>query len=443
MKWNKWVDEKAAAGRRALRTLWWCGVRQGGLAVDIGNRLMDMMLRPAMSYGYEIANPSTTAFLKHERVQLAAARQLLRAPIYTKSEALRGELGWWTTRGRMHQRQLAFYHTLQSLPPSSLAHRVFAQRMLDANRREKANETMLIPGKSGRRRKNMMRRYGYCNMVKKTLIHYQIQPQKYFHPTTKVKKEEWKKIVREAIQDKEEKDWRNTLEKHANDEKNPSPAAKWYLNMKKSLSIERYLTISKRKKVKGNHHDLPYESAQSVKGRRLRTQMRTWSAPLAAILCRVGRKCFNDPSSHTPPSSKCLMCNEDTDETPTHLLCRCTAYDNDRARLFRRIEDEFSSLTEENTEESESKHWNEMNDEEKAHWLLCYDEDETLVQNVNNYLVHAFGERDRVMKQLAAEAKKGKNNTSRNIGASQLLSVTSRINPLPPLSTFLNDDDNE
>jgi len=388
LQWHRWTDDRAAAGKRCLPMLWWCGVKQGGLATEIGNKLMDMMLKPAMAYGYEFANPSPTRFQTHERVQAAGARQLLRAPIYTKFEALRGELGWWTMLGQMHQRQLGFYHRLQSLPHIRLVHRVLAHRMEDARRRHKANESLLIPTRKGiRRRKNKMRTYGFCHMIRKTLQRYDLAD--HYNCDTDIKRDVWKKMVNEAIQRKEVEQWKHCLDSDAI----TSPAARFYNKVKKGWGYEQYLNMRVT-------NEFGIESHRSSEGRKLRTQMRTWSAPLAAILHRVGRTI----TKTMPPSPICVMCNTNTDETPTHLTSACPAYHAHRNSLFRIVEEEWQSgnVLDRNIRNPLAA-WKAMDDEQKAVWLLSYDNNKDVVIAVNNYLFDAVSLRSKTIKMMSKQ----------------------------------------
>jgi len=309
-----------------------------------------------------------------------------------------------------------------------LARQVFEQRMADARRRRVVNTEMTINTNKGPRAlKHPERQYGFCNMVYDTLQHYSLQ--QYLDTTTKILKPQWKNIITKAIQLKEEHELAAVLLKDSldTDKHKASPAAKWILKMnenKKNLSMEPYLSVGVSNKWNdSNGEQQTSHTAKSVRGRILRTQMRTYSAPLAAILHRCGRR------NHTqlPPSPLCIMCDQKVDETPLHLLCVCPAYTAERTSLFHRVEQEFTTasispsavnqhLLSPQQRATQFLTWNEKEEIDKAQWLLCYDKNKEMVVAVNNFLVSAFSKRTEEIKRLVALAKRSNtNNTSGNI----------------------------
>ena len=228
--------------------------------------------------------------------------------------------------GQMHKRQLSFYHRLQSMDSRRLARQVFEQCMADARRRRAVNARKNLNTKRGPRAlKHPERQYGFCNTVYETLQRYSLQ--QYQDTTTRLPKPQWKNVITKAIQSKEEHELATVLLQDSLeiDKRKASPAAKWILKMtenKKSLSLEPYLSMGVSKTWDDRYGNKQIRhTAKSVRGRILRAQMRTYSAPLAAILHRCGRK------NHAllPPSPLCIMCDHKVDETPIMFMsCICS-----------------------------------------------------------------------------------------------------------------------
>ena len=389
--------------------------------MSTGNKLMEMMLRPVLGYGYEVANPSNTAFTTHERVHLASARQLLGTPIYTKGDAIRGELGWWTMAGRMDKQRLLYLHRLQRMPSHHLARKVFIHRMDDARRRSAANQTKVIETRKGNRvRINPVRTYGYCHMINETLQRYKLDGHYATDATTT--KEKWKKLVISSIQRHQEDEWRNNLASKAS----TSPVAQWYQMVKSGTwgyprwGFEEYLADDQCDSPSATSKD---SSAVTIAGKRLRTLMRTYSAPLAACLAYVGRKVNIDASK------ACPFCNsQEIEETPSHLLVTCPTYHGPAYdRMMQLAENEWYKARADQSDWflnymaranrvdmnwTDRLAWHDMDEVHKAAWLLSFDESDSLLAAVNEFLVVAFGCRKRLLLDAAKHAvgpkRKGK-----------------------------------
>jgi hypothetical protein len=223
-------------------------------------------------------------------------------------------------------------------------------------------------------------------MIRKTLERYDMSD--HYGPDTDTTKEAWKKLVSEAIQRRETKQWQHCLDSDAS----TSPAAKWYNSVKRGWGYEKYLDMRET-------NEYGVESHRSAQGRRLRAQMRMWSAPLAAILHRVGRHIIKG----TPPSPTCVMCNTGADETPAHVICTCPAYAGRRSSLFALAEQEWNSEVLNTNVRNSSIAWLRMNEEQKAIWLLSYDTNRDIVSAVNNFLFDVFNARSKAIKRMSKQ----------------------------------------
>lgn len=146
-KWVRWAEAREARGRLALHELWFCGARAKALELQTGHNLVDVLLRPAMLYGAEIANISKAQAQRQEVVQVKAGRMLLGLPGRTPGVMVRGELGWITMEARRHIAMLRFFYRLQRMDGRRLVRQVFRTRMLE-----------LRSSKTGRPKRGLLRR---------------------------------------------------------------------------------------------------------------------------------------------------------------------------------------------------------------------------------------------------------------------------------------------
>ena len=156
-------------------------------------------------------------------------------------------------------------------------------------------------------------------------------------------KESWNRLVEESIQRVEQNHWRNEMKKKTKLE--------IYRDIKKDLTMEKYLT---------NNKDL--------QGRKLLSQMRMGCSQLEIEVARWRK---------IPRKIRwCPMCFERT-EDEKHFLVQCKWYQEERSKM---------------EEELKIKNWMEMTEEEKAKRILKpKNEREELV--VMNFMTKSFKKR--------------------------------------------------
>ena len=93
-----------------------------GISSDAGEPLRTIV-RPTLEYGCEIWGGGK--WLEAERIQLEAGRKLLGVGGKTTGEAVRGELGWWSMRGRRDLCRLRFFGKIARMGREKLLKQVF------------------------------------------------------------------------------------------------------------------------------------------------------------------------------------------------------------------------------------------------------------------------------------------------------------------------------
>ncbi len=361
-----WHDARLAQARQCLTTLWWCGARRGGLRIATADRLVEMLLWPAMSYGSELAKIGSKASKEIETLQNDAGKQLLGTSPNTSNVMIRGELGWITLVARRHASQLRFFHRLQTMQNGRLARDVFCVRMESTIARQ--TELEWKQHTMGNR-KARVAIYGFCKLVLTTLIRYGLQ--QYYSVNTKIRsKHQWSHKVRGAILEREIQQWNRVL-----DEGDEKSKRKLYRRIQPEWGRARYL-------------DRPCSGVRQMKGRQLKTRMRCSTVPLQAILHMEKRE----------KSPICKYCTLNEPEDQAHAMCICPAHDTARHQLFTVAEATWNRGRHYRQRwwRNEPIDWASMTAYDQMVWLLRYD-GSAVCTAVNDFLVSLFEQRERLI----------------------------------------------
>src|SRR6185437_14389351 len=277
-KWNKWNGERIKkAKRQTIHHLRWCGVRSGGLSVQLGNRVMDMILTTTLLYGAEVTTLGKKEHEKAQVVQNIAANQLLGVPSHVNQLTTHGDLAWIPLEAKHAVAQLRLLNQLQRMPPTCLASRVFVYRW---NRFQERWGTAkpcfgLLPTLYSHTRKYNLQ-WAWC-------------------PQTEVKSERWKEQVKKEVTEVEAVEWRGKVERKVAD---GSVSTQWYTRLRdvNEWVVQPYLLGGR----------------QQHNGRKLISQLRTYTSPLNAHASKI------NPSLPL----QCPTCTSG-DDPPSHLIIDC------------------------------------------------------------------------------------------------------------------------
>ena len=110
---NKGIHFKALkerllrSARRRMMTVWGMGMRRGEMPVSDCVRVWQTLVRPALEYGAVVWGECV--WEEAERIQREMARMILKCSPKMTNEAVLGELGWWTLKGRRDLLRLKYY----------------------------------------------------------------------------------------------------------------------------------------------------------------------------------------------------------------------------------------------------------------------------------------------------------------------------------------------
>jgi len=163
---------------------------------------------PVLNFGAEIWG--ATPFEQAEKLQLEAGKTLLGVSWRTTNEAVRGELGWWSTRSQRDLKMLVFWARIVRMDDSRLAKIIYKQR-----------------------RAKIKRVNDWCAQVKKTLISLKLEHVWESELVGEMKA--WKRLVKSCLQQREEDEWREQMRK--------KPKLRLYRTLKFELKREEYLIM--------------------------------------------------------------------------------------------------------------------------------------------------------------------------------------------------------
>jgi hypothetical protein len=355
-RWTRWHDARITRAKQRMATLYWCGARNGALAVRTAEKLVRVMLLPVLQYGAEIARPSKAQALESERLQCQAARYILGTQKNTPLDMARGELGWLPVEAQRKTAVMLYFHRLQKMRRGILAREVFAERMIDAT----SSHTLT--------KMRTKRGFGLCWAAQSILGQYGLQA--HFSANARLKRRKWKALVYKHVQRVEQKQWQERVAARAS--KDASSSYAFYQGVKRQWRMEKYLTFGSR-----SHNG----------GRKWRARMRCGTVPLRARMHRHARASTYDPS--------CVHCDMHAVDDQAHVMCECPLHAGERAQVFQRIEQQWvdGARVERAWWRLEAKQWSSMSSLERAQWMLRFDSNPSIVNAVNNFLVAIFAER--------------------------------------------------
>ena len=112
---GSWAGKRREALAKARRSLWrgWGlgmgGCSAGSLSAKGAAAIFETLVRPVVEYAGELEGG---AWEEAERIQLLAGRLVLGVGKEMANEVVRGDLGWWTLRGRRDCLRLVFWGKL-------------------------------------------------------------------------------------------------------------------------------------------------------------------------------------------------------------------------------------------------------------------------------------------------------------------------------------------
>ena len=109
--------------RRNMGRVWAMGIREGHLSVKASVNLYEALVRSIIEYSCEIwgeMGPREKGWAEGESLQLEMGRRILHCSSKTTTEAILGDLGFWSLRARRDLKKLLYWFKILSLPEDRL-----------------------------------------------------------------------------------------------------------------------------------------------------------------------------------------------------------------------------------------------------------------------------------------------------------------------------------
>ena len=253
-----------------------------------------------------------------------AARTILGVPPRCRLQLLLGELGWLPIETQLHIARLRYWNRLQRLDDSVLAKQVFCYRFTTYLNRERRSTFGSISGSGARRSRRPppakpLAQHGFCTIVHSSLQRYGLL--RYFQTEPQHNRRDWMVLIRGIITEHARRAWLTDLGigigvRALDAIDSESPTIRFYRGCKTGWGPEPYLQLGG-------------SMMGQQRARSLRAQLRTGTAPLAAIESRH----HHGPES-TRPSPLCIHCDLAAVDDQAHVLCVCPLHEDDRTRLI-------------------------------------------------------------------------------------------------------------
>ena len=98
--WREYKERMLTKARKSMNAAWGLGLQTSTLSVDAGIRIWKGIVRPILEYGAEGWPNKQNKWAEAEKLQKTMGERILRMPERTPDVTIRGELGWWTLKGR-------------------------------------------------------------------------------------------------------------------------------------------------------------------------------------------------------------------------------------------------------------------------------------------------------------------------------------------------------
>jgi hypothetical protein len=270
--WKEQKQRMCDKARRRLCVAWSMALRSGQLSVGGGVRIWQALVRPVLEYGAEVwESERDCKWIEAERIQLLMGKRILACSKSMCDEVVRGELGWWSMRGRRLKLRIGFWGKMVSMRESRKAKQIYKEsrrRYVDEGDSNWASYTHAIMKEVGLEEEWQQEEVGDL--------------------------EGWKDLVHRKVEEWEKSRWRQGV---ASKRK-----LRTYARLKEELGFEQYL------------------NSPNIKGRRHMTRLRGGSNCLRIERGRWERKAVEE--------RVCLMCNDGRVEDEEHFMLDCALYED-------------------------------------------------------------------------------------------------------------------
>ena len=282
--WKKTKEKMLRQAKRAAAMAWNMAVRGGDMTVKGMTSMWTALIRPHLEYGAEVLD-SHNAHVWEEAEKLARkiGRRVLKCGRRLPNDAIQGDLGWMSMRGRRMLLRLSYWGKILSMEPGRWVRKIYEQ---------------------GRARLEANAQAGtWCSLTRKWLTYLGLDEEWQRQEVGPV----WQEKLRTKIEDMEARDWRRRVAR--------------------SSKLEEY---TKWKTKPGLE---PYLQHGHVQQRRLWTKLRGGCLELRIETGRWERVTVWGRQVALPRHMRrCKLCFGELEDAH-HVLFRCPAYERARKAM--------------------------------------------------------------------------------------------------------------
>ena len=192
------------------------------MGIKVAVMIWKSLVRSILEYGCEIWGDCSLP--NFERLQIQMGRKLLRCGSRTNNEVVRGELGWGTLKSRRDELRLRYWRRLVVMSEDRIPRIVY----------EQSRQRLEIELKNGG-----LQTATWCKYTKELMEELKLD--EYWEANKALDEEQWKKLVKSRIHEREEKTWLGKI--------NEKPKLRTYVKLKHKLEQEQYLLVRDRRGV--------------------------------------------------------------------------------------------------------------------------------------------------------------------------------------------------
>ena len=245
--------------------------------IDIWKQL----IRPAFEYGAEICKRGE--WHEAEKLQNRVAKRILHVSNLTANAAARGELGWWTYKGRQWYLILGYWHKLVKMDETRITKRVYRITREKVINHELSHQLLWA--------------YEVSKILK------ELELEQFWISEKLPNRNQWAMLLKKKIQVREQLKWNNEIR--------DKEKLRTYRKIKSELKFEKYLLLRNT----SFHRELI--TKLRVGTNMLRVETGRWKH--LQICDRI-----------------CELCGLEV-EDEKHFLLTCPAYDTERKKMFDKI----------------------------------------------------------------------------------------------------------
>jgi hypothetical protein len=294
LRWKEWKEKTIRKARGAMQQAWALGMQHGGMTVAAGIGVWSTLVRPLLEYGAEVwGGVRDHKWEEAEKIMRQMGRRILGVAGKTPNELVRGELGWWTMKGRRDRLRLMYFGRLVRMKEERVTKRVY---------RVSRNRYIESSVERGGGRKNKRTVDNWSRYTHRLLADLGLEEK--WEKEEVGTEGEWRRDVEAAIQAREQREWWRVM--------TTKKKLTTYRRHKRTLEREDYLDVG-----------------EDVRGRQILTRLR---GGCAGLMVEMGRRCGEGAVGRF-----CPLCDR-MQEDERHFVMNCPALEEQRTMWYGRLD---------------------------------------------------------------------------------------------------------